>query len=147
MKRMTLIVLALVALSVLPPPLLAQSTAGLVTRFEITSTPIKELEFDVWASSGGTAYDTTSLKFSGRLISLHVDPTARTVYAPTDSFDVRVFDDLGYDILMGQGMNMDSSTVNYKLEANLGAVRNSTLRLLVQNAGLDGSIKIRLLIK
>ncbi|MCE5270825.1 hypothetical protein LLH00_06025 [bacterium] len=142
-----MLVLVLAVLSALPLPLPAQSTNGTVVKFEITSTSTQEVEFDAWTSAGGTAYDTTSNRFIGRVVSLHVDPTANASTPPPDSFDVQVLDERGYDVLMGQGADLDSSAVNFGTEANLGAVRNSTLRLLVKNAGAKKKVKVRLLVR
>lgn len=147
MKKIIGFALPLAALLLIISEGISQITRGTAEKFEIISTPIREVEWDCWAADSGTVYDTTSYKYSGRVISFSVDPLVRPTWAPADNFDIRILDDRGFDILLGQGANTDSGAASHKAESVLGAVRNSTLRLEVLNARENGCFKIRALIR
>jgi hypothetical protein len=58
-----------------------------------------------WTSDGSGA-STTTLSFAGRILRVVTDPGAT---APTDDYDVTLVDEYGLDLLMGRGVNRDTT--------------------------------------
>ena len=100
------------------------------------------VKFISWSWIGGTAETalasaTTTSFYTGRLIFCVTNPG--TSDAPADSYDVTILDKNDIDVLADGGLNRATATTESILEANLGAVANSQLELVVQNSGSSGT--------
>lgn len=91
-----------------------------------------------WTSdaSAGTVGATSTEKFSGRLITAqHIAGSV----TPTNLYDVTVLDDQGQDILGATGADIAVATGKTSTAISSGlpfqAIQNSTLRLVIANAG------------
>lgn len=94
------------------------------------------------ATAAGQANKTT-YKYTGEIYRLITDPTD----GPTDNYDVTILDDDGYDVLMGAGLNRDTTTTEQVLWSSLGICLNSQLRLNIGTAGNSKSGVVILYIK
>ena len=94
------------------------------------------------ATAAGQANKTT-YKYTGEIYRLITDPTD----GPTDNYDVTILDDDGYDVLMGAGLDRDTTTTEQVLWSSLGICLNSQLRLNIGTAGNSKSGVVILYIK
>lgn len=86
-----------------------------------------------WTSATGGAWTgTTANKYSGKIIGLMTNPGAT---APTDNYDIVATDKDGDDVLLGAGMNRDTSNTEYVASASLGMVVDSALTITIADAG------------
>jgi hypothetical protein len=107
--------------------------AGTATYTERSYGSVKLLKCAWTSSAGGVVSGTaSSVVYDGKLLAVATDPSAT---APTDDYDVTVLDDNSMDVLLGAGANRDTADTEYLLEANLGAVAQSTLTVTIANAG------------
>jgi hypothetical protein len=109
---------------------------GTVTLTEETFGTVKKITC-AWTSedgggSAGKAQKTTTNIYSGEIIRLVTDPGAT---APSDDYDVYVYDEDGMDVLMAAGKDRDTSTTEQVLGTSLGCVANDKLTFYVENAG------------
>lgn len=109
---------------------------GTVTLTEETFGTVKKITC-AWTSenggdNAGKAQKTTTFAYSGEVIRLVTDPGAT---APTDNYDVMVYDEDNTDILMGAGANRDTADTEQVLASSLGCVANDKLTFYVENAG------------
>jgi hypothetical protein len=107
--------------------------SGTVTSTEIAYTSVQKIKLAWTSASDGRADATTDAYFNGKLIQVTTVPDGTA--APTDNYDVYVKDSDGVDLLQGNGENRDTANTEHIAEASLGAVAESKLTLLVQNAG------------
>lgn len=120
---------------------------GATSKFERRALPVKIVEWDWLSSAGGAVDDTTVNLYTGKIIAAITDPHDTEALAPADSYDVAIYDNRGWDVLLGAGADRDSVNVEYLLNANLGAVSGSKLSLSITNAGDANQGKIILWIK
>jgi len=85
-------------------------------------------------ANAGKAVVTTTKAYSGEIIRLVTIPGAAPD-APTDDYDVSVFDEDTTDVLMGAGANRDTTNTEQVLASSLGCVANDTLTLSISAAG------------
>lgn len=121
---------------------------GTVTLTEETFGTVKKITC-AWTSedggaNAGKAQKTTTNFYSGEVIRLVTDPGST---APTDDYDVYVYDEDSTDILMGAGVNRDTATTEQVLASLLGCVANDKLTFYVENAGNAKVGKIYLYIR
>ena len=95
-----------------------------------------------WSWIGGTAETTlvggtTTNFYSGKLLFCTTDPGSGD--APADDYDVTILDKNDVDLLADNGLDRDTSDTEFILTANLGAVANSQLELVVQGSGSSGT--------
>ena len=84
-----------------------------------------------WAADGsGDADKITTDKYTGNVFLLVTNPDAD---APTDDYDIVINDSDGTDVLNGGGADRD--TANTEQVVLFGFVHNSTLNMIVSNAG------------
>lgn len=95
---------------------------------------IKKVKFEWVSAAEGTASGTTSNIYSGEIIRLVTIPGIDAA-APTDNYDVVVNDEDTTDILMGAGVNRDTTATEQVLGSSLGCVANDQLSLSIANAG------------
>lgn len=113
--------------------------AASVTKTEVTHLPIKKITW-VWTShtDGKVAVATTNAPsdaaYTGEIIRLVTVPAAAGS-APSDNYDVMVYDDNSVDALMGGGANRSTSATQQVAASSLGIVAGSKLTLYVENAG------------
>ena len=113
--------------------------AATVTKTEETFGTIKKVTWTWVSHTDGTVAvatpnaETTNV-FSGEILRLITVP-AGGASAPTDDYDVYVYDDNDVDALMGAGLNRDTANTEQVLASSLGIVANSKLTLAVANAG------------
>jgi hypothetical protein len=110
--------------------------AGVVTITEQAHVgTVRKIIFSWVAGQGafeGTASGTTTLAYDGKVLGLTTDPG---VGPPTDNYDLTLADSDGTDVLLGAGLNRDTTTVESVAEASLGAVCGSKLTFAVAAAG------------
>ena len=82
--------------------------------------------------NAGKAQKTTTYAYSGEVMRLVTDPGAT---APTDDYDVYVYDEDNTDILMAAGKDRDTANTEQVLASSLGCVANDKLTFSVENAG------------
>lgn len=75
----------------------------------------------------------TTKAYNGEIIRLVTIPDGTT--APTDNYDVKVYDGDNTDALVNAGADRDTTNTEQVLAANLGVVANDKLTLYVENAG------------
>ena len=80
-----------------------------------------------------TANAATTYTYTGELIRLVTVPDGTD--APTDNYDIMVYDADSVDALMAGGQNRATATTQQVAAANLGIVANDKLTLYVENAG------------
>jgi hypothetical protein len=111
------------------------AAAGSAVITEIIHTHVKKVKW-AWTSdasgnvSGGAGL--TTKIYTGKIIGLATDPGAT---APTDNYDVSILDADGIDVLFGGGIDRDTANNEYVQGSSLGAVVESTLELVIANAG------------
>jgi len=109
---------------------------GTVTLTEETFGTVKKITC-AWTSedgggSAGKAQKTTTNIYSGEIIRLVTDPGAT---APSDDYDIYVYDEDGMDVLMAAGKDRDTVNTEQVLGTSLGCVANDKLTFYVENAG------------
>lgn len=92
-----------------------------------------------WAWTGGTTETaigsgTTTQYYNGKVLYFISDPG--TLKA---GYDITILDKTDNDVLARAGLNHGATTVVTICEGSLGAVANSQLELVVQNAGSAGT--------
>lgn len=111
--------------------------AGSATLTEISHKPIKKIKI-AWTSdasgnvNGGAALSTKV--YSGKIIAVQTVPSGGGT-APTTLYDLVLNDADGFDVLLGAGANRSATVTESVADASLGAVVESTLELVVSNAG------------
>lgn len=111
------------------------AAAGSATITEVTHKRISKVKW-AWTCdasgnvSGGAGLTTKT--FNGKVIGLATDPDGTDI--PTDNYDIEIRDADGMDVLFGGGANRDTANNEY-VSSGLGAVVESTLELVVSNAG------------
>lgn len=108
---------------------------GSVTYTEIAHPPVKKIKM-AWTSdaSGNVSANLTAKKnWCGKIVGLVTVPSG--VAAPTDDYDVQVKDADGVDVLLGAGANRDTANTEMVQSSSLGIVAESTLELVIANAG------------
>ncbi|KKL78049.1 hypothetical protein LCGC14_2028730 [marine sediment metagenome] len=115
------------------------AAVGTVTIVEEVFDSVKLIS---WSWIGGSAETalaaaTTTSFYTGRLIFCVTNPG--TSDAPADNYSVTILDKNDVDVLADGGLNRATGTTESILEANLGAVANSQLELVVQNSGSSGT--------
>ena len=115
--------------------------AASVTKNEETIGVIKKISWSWTAHTDGvvataTANAATAKTYNGEIVRFVTIPDGTT--APTDNYDVKVYDGDGADVLMGAGANRDTANTEQVLGSSLGVVANDTLTLYVENAGSGG---------
>lgn len=110
--------------------------AGTVTVTESLGVAgIRKVQFDWLSDSNGDATATTTNKYTGRVIWAVFEPDSGDTQ-PTSAYDVTVVDGDSYDVLNANGADLSNAANVYKSkEDKLGAVYDSTLSLIVANAG------------
>jgi len=83
-------------------------------------------------ATGGATFSTT-LPYTGVLQRLITWPESSA--APTDDYDVYIYDEDGADVLMAAGKDRDETNKEQVLGTSLGVVFNSKLSIVVDNAG------------
>lgn len=73
----------------------------------------------------------TTGKYTGEIVRLVTKP----VDGPTDNYDVSINDDDGVDVLMGAGVDRDTTTIEQRLASVLGVCVDSKLTLEITGAG------------
>ena len=73
----------------------------------------------------------TTGKYTGEIVRLITKP----VDGPTDNYDVAINDDDGVDVLMGAGIDRDTTNTEQKLASVLGVCVDSKLTLEITGAG------------
>lgn len=109
---------------------------GTITLTEETFGTVKKITC-AWTSenggdNAGKAQKTTTYAYSGEVIRLVTDPGST---APTDDYDVYVYDEDSMDILMAAGKDRDTTTTEQVLASSLGCVANDKLTFSIENAG------------
>ena len=110
-------------------------------RFDKT----KKITFDWTSAADGSASDTTTYEYTGRVVFFITDPDG--ISAPTDNYDITITDEDGVDILAGAGANRDTANTEYVLESSLGACGYDKLTINITNAGDTKKGKAYLYIK
>ncbi len=113
---------------------------GTVTIVEETFGSVKQIAF-TWI--GGTAEaaltgGTTTKYYNGKLEYCVTVPAGSTE-APADDYDVTILDKNDVDLLADNGLDRATATTESIVTANLGAVANSQLELVVLNSGSSGT--------
>ena len=93
-----------------------------------------------WAWTGGTAETalgscTTTNYYNGKVLYFIADPGANV----KADYDITILDKNDNDVLARAGLNHGATTVVTICTGSLGAVANSQLELVVQNAGSAGT--------
>lgn len=115
--------------------------AAAVTLSEENFGVIKKIKWQWTAHTDGkvaktTANAVTTKAYNGELVRLITIPDGTT--APTDNYDIKIYDDDGVDILVGAGADRDTANTEQVLATSLGVVANDKLTLEVENAGSGG---------
>ncbi len=104
----------------------------IVTVTEQVAQSVKLIKWAWTSATGGTVSQVTTEAFDGKLIVLVTDPGGT---APDDNYNVTVTDSNGLDVLAGKGLLRDTANTETVTEADLGAVANSVLTLVIDSAG------------
>lgn len=102
-----------------------------VTINETNTDTIDKIVFAWTSDSTGTVTGTTAARYTGAVGRVIFDPGAP---APSNNYDVAIYDQNSYDILKSRGYNKDSLTTS-QIDSMFSAVANSKLMLVVVNAG------------
>jgi formylglycine-generating enzyme len=102
-----------------------------VTINETNTDTIDKIVFAWTSDSTGAVTGTTTARYTGAVGRVIFDPGAP---APSDNYDVAIYDQNSYDILKSRGYNKDSLTTS-QIDSMFSAVANSKLMLVVVNAG------------
>lgn len=115
--------------------------AAAVTLTEETFGVIKKIKWVWTAHTDGkvaktTANAVTTKAYNGELVRLVTIPDGTS--APSDNYDIKIYDDDGVDALIGAGADRDTANTEQVLAANLGVVANDKLTLEIEGAGSGG---------
>jgi hypothetical protein len=118
--------------------------AASITKTEETFGVIKKITWAWTAHTDGkvavtTANAATSNAYNGEIVRLVTIPDS--VSAPSDNYDVYVYDEDDADVLMAAGKDRDTANTEQVLAANLGVVANDKLTLYVEGAGSGGRVQ------
>lgn len=105
---------------------------AIVTVFEDRAPGVTKIVWSWTSATDGTASASTNHTYTGKVRRIVTDPGAT---APTDDYDITLTDGDGYDLLDGNGVNLDTSVT--EVRAVTGVVFGSTLTLNVANAGAE----------
>jgi hypothetical protein len=124
--------------------------AAAVTLIEETLGVIKKITWEWTAHTDGkvattTAGATTSKAYNGEIIRLVTVPDGTT--APTDDYDIYVYDGDSVDALMAGGLNRDTANTEQVAASSLGVVANDKLTLYIEGAGSGGKGTVHLYIR
>ncbi len=124
------------ALLLLPALLFA---SGVVINETSTST-IDKIVFQWTSNSAGTVTGTTTSRYTGAVGRIVFDPGTP---APSDNYDIAIYDQNSYDILNSRGLNKDSVATS-QIDSMFSSVANSKLTFVVVNAGdsTSGSVAL-----
>jgi len=119
--------------------------AGTVTVTEHRIGSVKKVEWS-WISDGSGDADLITTKlYNGELVFAVYTPGGTT---PTADWDVVINDADGNDVLAGDGIDKSEAAITYQPAAtSLGAVAQSTLNLVVENAGDTKNGKVAIYIR
>lgn len=106
---------------------------AVVTKSEECATWVKKIKFSITSATDGTATATTTGNYTGEVLQLVVVPGTSTDQ-PTNEFDIAVNGEDGYDILAGQGADIDNTATTIVM-SNLGCVVNDVLALSASGMG------------
>ena len=115
--------------------------AATVTLTEEVIGVIKKIKWDWTAHTDGkvaktTANAATTKAYNGEIVRLVTIPDGTT--APSDNYDVKIYDEDDVDALIGAGADRDTANTEQVLGSNLGVVANDKLTLEIENAGSGG---------
>lgn len=124
--------------------------AAAVTLTEETLGVIKKITWNWTAHTDGkvattTANAVTTKTYNGEIVRLVTVPDGTT--APSDNYDVYVYDGDSVDVLMAAGKDRDTANTEQVLAANLGVVANDKLTLYIEGAGSGGKGTVYLYIR
>jgi uncharacterized protein len=124
--------------------------AAAVTLTEETIGVIKKITWAWTAHTDGkvaTATDNaaTTKAYNGEVVRLVTVPDG--VAAPSDNYDVYIYDGDDVDVLVAAGENRDEANTEQVLSSSLGVVANDTLTLYVEGAGSGGKGTVHLYIR
>lgn len=124
--------------------------AAAVTLTEETLGVIKKITWAWTAHTDGkvattTANAVTSKAYNGEIVRLVTVPDGTT--APTDDYDIMIYDGDDADVLLGAGANRDTANTEQVAASSLGVVANDTLTLYVEGAGSGGKGTVHLYIR
>lgn len=124
--------------------------AASITKTEETFGVIKKISWAWTADTDGkvakaTANATTAAVLNGEIVRLVTVPDATS--APSDNYDVYIYDEDGLDVLLGAGKDRDTATAEQVAAANLSVVANDRLTLYVEGAGSGGKGTVHLYIR
>jgi hypothetical protein len=124
--------------------------AASVTKTEEILGVIKKITW-VWTAhtDGKVAVATenaqTAKAYNGEIVRLVTVPDGTT--APTDDYDVMIYDEDNVDVLLGAGANRDTANTEQVAASSLGVVANDKLTLYVEGAGSGGKGTVHLYIR
>jgi hypothetical protein len=124
--------------------------AASVTLTEETVGVIKKITWAWTAHTDGevavtTANATTKKAYNGEVVRLVTVPDGTT--APSDNYDIAIYDDDDVDVLLGAGADRDTATTEQVAASSLGVVANDKLTLYVEGAGSGGKGTVHLYIR
>lgn len=99
---------------------------------------VKGIKF-VWVSPDGSDLSqATENNYEGKVQGAQIVPGTEGAQ-PADSFDVKILEVNGGDILLGQGLNCDNTTETNITPLNCGAAPGGKLTIHVMNTGSAGA--------
>ncbi len=115
--------------------------AAAVTLSEETFGVVKKIRWQWIAHTDGkvaitTENATTTKAYNGEVVRLVTVPDGTT--APSDNYDIKIYDEDETDVLMGGGADRDTAITEQVAAASLGVVANDKLTLYVEGAGSGG---------
>lgn len=124
--------------------------AAAVTLTEERIGVIKKITWAWTAHTDGKVAITTTNAvtvgiYNGEIVRLVTVPDG--VAAPTDNYDVMIYDGDSVDVLVGAGADRDTANTEQVLASSLGVVANDKLTLYVENAGSGGKGTVYLYIR
>lgn len=124
--------------------------AASINKTEETFGVIKKITWQWTAHTDGKVATTTpnaqtSSIFNGEIVRLVTIPDSTS--APTDKYDVYIYDGDNTDILLAAGKDRSNVNIEQVGAANLGVVANDKLTLYVENAGSGGKGTVHLYVR
>jgi hypothetical protein len=124
--------------------------AASITKTEEKLGVIKKITWAWTAHTDGKVVTTTQgaetdYAYNGEIVRLVTIPDGTT--APTDNYDVYVYDEDDTDVLMAAGKDRDTAATEQVLAANLGVVANDKLTLYIEGAGSGGKGTVHLYVR
>lgn len=122
--------------------------AGSMTITENRSGTIKKIKAAWTASTGdtGTVSGTTTYTYSGRLLGAITVPGTGGD-APDDNYNIAINDSDSVDVALGALLLRDTANTEFRAEASMAAVANSTLTIAVTAAGSGNKGTVYLFIR